>query len=82
VTVSTARELERLLGTLDPEKLSEAIIKAASDLDVIAESGIVKEDEAKPILITRNAYAALNSSFEGVSDEHRIQLVTAYLREH
>jgi len=39
------------------------------------------DDEARELLITREAYAALQEAFEAVSDEHRMQLLLAYLRE-
>jgi hypothetical protein len=82
LTVSTARELERLVGSLEQDRLSTIIIEVAGKMEVVEELGITTEAEAKPIVITKQAYATLVDAFEGVSDEHRVQLLTAYLREH
>ena len=81
VTASTARELERILGDLSADHLSAAIVEAGSNMEVIQEGGIVAEDEARSILLTKEAYFSLTRAFPGVSDEHRVQLFVAYLRE-
>jgi len=82
ITLSTARELEALIGGLDSDVLSSTILKASANIEVVEEHGVTTEAEARPILITKPAYAVLVEAFEGVSDEHRIQLLTTYLRDH
>jgi hypothetical protein len=81
ITIATARELEKLVGGLDTDRLSSLIIEVSANVEVIEEDGVVVEAEAQSILITKPAYAALVEAFERVSDEHRIQLLTAYVRE-
>ena len=82
ITVATARELRRLIGELDPARLSELIVGISAKIEASAEGDVTADMEAQPIMITKAAYIALVESFEGVSDEHRIQLLTAYLREN
>ncbi len=76
ITQTTARLLKQVVGSLDQDIISSAIIKAAK----AAEIGERKEtqptplDLAEPILVTTEAYRALTEAFPGVSDEHMIQL--------
>lgn len=81
ITASTARELNRLLGGLETDRISATITEAAGTMEVIAEVGITTHAAARTIVITKQAYSSLTEAFEGVSDEHRIQLLTAYLRD-
>lgn len=74
VSAATARAIQHIIGELGKETISEAIIKAAKNR-VIKEAAISDNDDlAKPILITRKAFEVFQSTWEGVSDEHRAQL--------
>jgi len=82
VTLSTARELERLIGGLETVRLSKTIVELAGRLEAVEDFDATVDNEARPLVITNEAYIALQNAFEGVSDEHRLQLFAAYLREH
>jgi hypothetical protein len=80
LTDATARELRRLLGSLDPETLSKAVLKSSLEAmkkDVVEEA---KKEIAHPFSITVEAYEALQGAFAGVSDEHRFQLLAEQIR--
>lgn len=70
LTKSTARELERLIGTLDIDRLSDAVISVVAGLsgDSVPASGY--EDAGIAIQLREDAYAALVGALPGVSDEH------------
>jgi hypothetical protein len=75
ITRTTALLLKQMLGALDKDVISSAIVIAAKE---IAETGEVEEtgkafaefDLAEPILLTAQAYDMLTQTFAGVSDEH------------
>jgi hypothetical protein len=80
LTAATARELRRIIGSLEPEALSEAVLRAAQ---LVQKRDIVEEAEkevAHPFTITLEAYSALQAAFPGVSDEHCFQLLAEQLR--
>jgi hypothetical protein len=80
LTDATARELKRIIGSLDPEVLSKAVLDSAK---LVEERGVTEEAEkeiAHPFTITLEAYEALQSAFHGVSDEHCFQLLASQLR--
>src|SRR5205823_6325425 len=79
LTESTAAELERFLGTLDCETLSKTIL-AAEPLNQSDERAL-HDEEVRCIEVTRRAYGYLRECFDGVSDEHRMQLLLKQLRE-
>lgn len=75
VSASTARSLERLLGNLNKDTVSEAILKAARSSRV-RDSAIGSEPEiAIAIRLNKRAFDLFCSNWEGVSDEHRAQLL-------
>jgi hypothetical protein len=74
VREATERELRRLLGQLNPENLSEAIIRITAETGDTNTSLNLPLETAIPLVITSDAYQLLNASFPGVSDEHMIQL--------
>lgn len=77
VTATTALLLKQLLGKLDKDTISSAIVDAAKKAAKIKEKENeiqTKTDLAEPLLLTADAYAVLSEAFAGVSDEHRIQL--------
>jgi hypothetical protein len=82
ITLSTARELKSLLGDLETQRISSIILKASSEVQLAEDLAVPADNEARELLITREAYVALQEAFEGVSDEHRMQLLLTYLREH
>ena len=81
VTAATVRELKLILGSLDSEKLSAAILNVAA---VIKEQNIdpdIDASLASSILITKEAYSTLTNSVEGQSDEHRMQQFVDVMRK-
>lgn len=81
VTASTARELENLIGALNPAVLSNAIFKAAEHFTEHQRDVVEGSHVAIPIEITTDAYEKLIETWGGVSDEHRVQLLVRALRE-
>ncbi len=73
VTRTTAILLERLLGSLDPETVSEAILHTPGMESPEEPIATALESSARPIQITQQAYKGLADRFSGVSDEHMIQ---------
>lgn len=76
ITTTTALLLRQVMGNLDPEALSAAIISVA-ERSATAEtrgSPISALELAQPVMLTLEAYRVLITVFAGVSDEHRIQL--------
>ncbi len=81
ISEPTARELTRLLGSLDTETLSQAAIEAAGAISELEDrSSFLKAELAQSVVITEDAYKALIEVIPGVSDEHTFQLVAKYLR--
>ena len=82
ITSTTALVLQNVLGDMDADTMSAAIIAHAHRIRSQKEQGaecVVETELAKPILITQAAYAALTQVFAGVSDEHRMQLFVQHL---
>jgi DNA modification methylase len=80
LTESTKKDLERLLGSLDPTVVSKAILNVVAEL---SESPISETDNFEigyPILLTPEAYAALQEKLPGVNDDHGFRLLNQYLR--
>lgn len=81
LTRQTAQILRDQVGTLDFEAVSSAITRACltqrrAPAQVVAPSG-----EIVDVLMTKDAYGALMDVYDGVSDEHRIQLCVQTIRE-
>jgi hypothetical protein len=79
LTQNTADYLRRLLGSLEPERLSRAIVEAtqqAVDREVPKNPFF---ELAAPVLVSADAYDTLKQHFHGVSDEHRIQILLRVL---
>lgn len=81
ISGSTARDLQRLLGDLDKETVSMAIIQAAQHQKISDSPNVDDIDLARPILINMVAFQRFQSAWEGVSDEHRAQLFLKSLHE-
>ncbi len=80
LTDATARELERIIGSLKPELLSKVVLESAK---LVAKRDMVEElsrEVAHPFTITLEAYQVLQSAFPGVSDEHCFQRLAEQLR--
>ncbi|WP_207787557.1 hypothetical protein [Candidatus Thiosymbion oneisti] len=82
VSSTTAKAIQRELGSLEKENISSAIIKAAK-LTSLEEASIdASEELAQPIQISRKAFEIFEATWEGVSDEHRAQLFLEALHEN
>lgn len=82
VGASTARELERLVGSLTPERLMEVIASVAGEVEEGRSNTSVAWEQAIPILLTSESYHVLVASFPGAkSDEHLAQLLVGSLRK-
>ncbi len=81
ITSSTARELESILGALDPSVISDAILKAALHFTENQRDVVEGSKLAIPIEIRKDAYDKLMETWGGVSDEHRAQLLIQVLRQ-
>lgn len=81
VTASTARGIERILGSLDKTPVSQAILEAAQKAHKLESAGGKGEDLAVPILISGSAFKEFQKAWDGVSDEHRAQLFLETLIE-
>lgn len=82
VNVSTAKELEHLIGSLTPERLMEVIAATAPDPKETDGAPAVAREQAVPISLTAESYGLLVASFPGaVSDEHLAQLLVVRLRK-
>jgi len=80
LTDATARELKRIVGSLDTKTLSKAVLDTAK---LVEKRDVTEEAEreiAHPFTITLEAYDALQGAFPGVSDEHCFQLLASQLR--
>jgi len=75
VSRSTANALSAKIGELTKENVSKVVVTVANNVknNIIATTD--DADMAVPIPISAEAHACFMVSFEGVSDEHRAQLV-------
>ncbi|WP_413200761.1 DNA methyltransferase [Nostoc piscinale] len=80
LTESTKRELQRLVGSLDTTIVSETILRVIDQLGEITSSDTDDFEIGYPILLTQDAYAALQDKLPGVNDDHCFRLLTQYLR--
>jgi hypothetical protein len=75
VAAATAQKLAEKLGSVEKATVSDAIIRAASQ-ERPTEIPVVEDiPVAVPIPVTREAFDLLFSTWEAVSDDHRIQLL-------
>ncbi|HEY3874299.1 MAG TPA: hypothetical protein VGM92_02385, partial [Candidatus Kapabacteria bacterium] len=70
----TAKGLERILGTLNTESLSSAILSTVAESTDIALPPSSTVEEPISVIITQEAYDALVAGFQGKSDEHLMEL--------
>ena len=79
VAASTAKELKQQIGSLEKEAVSETILRVTTGERRAAVPANPDEDLAVAIPISAAAYKALLDAWEGVSDEHRMQLLVKAL---
>lgn len=83
ITGSTALLIKQKLGSIETDVVSQEIIKATKALALGAHVGEERQTysvvSAQPILLTQEAYLSLSTTFDGVSDEHRMELFAHYL---
>jgi hypothetical protein len=73
LTPATARELERVVGSLGIDAVSDAVLAAAAEARHV-DGGIGQTGEAGVSVVLReDAYRALVTAYSGVSDEHSFQ---------
>lgn len=80
LTEATARELKRLIGKLDAERLSRTIMEAAETISKLEPVEETKAELAEQLFISAEAYETLHRVLPGVSDEHSFQLLAQHLR--
>lgn len=80
LTSATARELEKILGNLNIETISNAIIDVISKVEAPPGSEDKEIQHGISITIREDAYESLVLALPGVSDEHCFQLLIEYLR--
>ena len=74
LTKSTAKYLELLLGSLEPDVLSEAILNLPDDEAEEVDSQFSAPNEyAIPVSISEEAYEVLKVRYENISDEYMLQ---------
>jgi len=84
VTPTTALVLNNILGSTSADVVSDAIVSCAKEVRSLKERRVdyIKGTElAKPVYVTREAYAALKEIFSGVSDEHMMRLFAQHLSQ-
>ncbi len=74
VSASTARAIQRILGSLEKDNVSQAVIKAAKLTKKVELKPSQEIELAQPIQLTLAAFEVFQDVWDGVSDEHRAQL--------
>ncbi len=80
ITEFTARALEQALGSLDSKRISDAILEAVANGAKVEEIEAELSGEVREITLEPSAYEALYTAFEGVADEHRMQLFLRHIK--
>jgi len=78
---STANALQAKIGALTKENVSKTVVGLAAVLKDKPAVATVDADMAVPVPISPEAHAVLLATFEGVSDEHRAQLMLKALAD-
>ena len=78
LTKSTAERLRQLLGGLEAERISDAIISSAGTLAAARQPGSTEEDLAFPVSVTEEAYDALQEVLPGLGDEAMFRTFIEY----
>lgn len=77
ITPATAAQLQYLVGSLDWETVSDAVL--AARLQKIAPDELTANPDIVEVCISESAYERLRRDTEGVSDEHCVQLLVRQL---
>ena len=80
LTDATAREIKRLIGSLDVREVSNTILKCAELASEIEKTDMSYTELAEPVIITTEAYQALQAVFPGVNDDHSFRLLAEFLQ--
>jgi hypothetical protein len=81
LTEATARELRLLIGSLDTAAVSKMIIRQAESAALSEQAKASHTEAAEPVLLTIEAYQALQAAFPGVNDDHSFRLLAQSLRQ-
>ena len=81
LTQSTSQELKRLVGSLDIDVVSNAILKTIGKVEQVETPLAAVEEQGVSVLLREDAYQALIEAFPGVSDEHSFQMLLEQMRE-
>ncbi|WP_199306680.1 hypothetical protein [Anabaena sphaerica] len=82
LTEATKKELERLISSLDTTVMSETILDVVAELSEIPSAEFENFETGYSLVITREAYAALQEKLPGVNDDHCFRLLGQYLQHH
>jgi len=75
LTPGTAKELERLVGSLDIDVVSEAVLRTIVNGAGSEEDFVAVEETGVSVMLRAEAYRALVEKYQGVSDEHCFRLL-------
>lgn len=81
VSATTAQALERILGTLEKEVVSQSILETAERRVHHEIRETDTRELARPIQLTLAAFERFSNAWNGVSDEHRAQLFLESLQD-
>lgn len=75
VAAATAEQLEKRLGSIEKDVVSDAVMQAAENIS--GDNDFTPDDlkAAVPIMVSNEAYDLLLQNWEAVSDDHRMQLL-------
>ncbi len=82
LTEATAYELSRLLGAVDTETISNAILVAVAEIAKLDSVEQTKPNMVQAVFVTEAAYLVLKQMLPGVNDEHSFQLLVQYIRQN
>lgn len=81
ITQRTAVELERLLGSLEPDVIETAIVRSANEIAHQTPGEDPDEvNSVRPLILSEETYETLVQALPGVNDDHRFQLLLDHLR--
>lgn len=80
LTPGTAKELERLVGSLDSDAVSEAVLSTIKKTTNVEPSQVTVDEAGASVILREDAYRALVTACPGVSDEHCFRLLLEQLQ--
>jgi hypothetical protein len=81
ITRTTALLLAELVGRVDVATVSRAILEATREAQAVPPGKMEVGGTAESLQLTQEAYTALKSCFQGVSDEHMMQQLLHFLHK-